>query len=158
MLQRRVRHHPLLAMRGPFEDLRDMQFQINQLFGDLFGRIDDKEHALRETSWEPAVNVVENDEEFLFQFELPGLTLEEIQVTVEGDYLVVAGERRWTVDEDKSRVHRFEQHYGAFRRDVRLPAKVDPNGIRAVLREGVLEIRMPVLEVAKPRVVEVVEA
>lgn len=158
MLQRRSRREPLLSLRAPFDELHDMQMQINSLFGDLFGRIGEGDMASRELPWEPIVDVVEKDDEFLFSFELPGMKLDDIKVVIEGDYLVVAGERKWGLDEEKNRAHRVERHYGSFRREIRLPSKVDPDRIRATFREGVLEVRLPVLEIAKPRVVEVAEA
>jgi HSP20 family protein len=157
MLPRRMRHEPLPSLRAPFDELRDMQMQINHLFGDMFGRIGDKGTEARELPWEPLVDVVEGDDEFLFKFDLPGMKLDEIQVTVEGDFLVISGERQWEVDEEKKRVHRVESHYGSFRRELRLPHKVDPDRVKATFNKGVLEVRMPVLEIAKPRVVEVAE-
>lgn len=158
MLQRRTRREPLLSLRAPFDELHEMQMQMNNLFGDLFGRIGEGDLASREMPWEPIVDVVEKDDEFLFSFELPGMKLENIKVVIEGDYLVVTGERKWALDEDKGRAHRVERHYGSFRREIRLPSKVDPDKIRATFRDGVLEVRLPVLEIAKPRVVEVAEA
>ena len=158
MLPRRVRREPLLSIRAPFDELHDMQMQINNLFGDLFGRIGDKDIGTRDVSWEPIVDIVEKEDEFLFAFELPGMKLEDIKVLIEGDYLVVSGERKWKVDEDANRAHRVERHYGSFRREMRLPSKIDPDGIKATFHEGVLEVRLPVLEIARPRVVEVAEA
>jgi HSP20 family protein len=158
MLPRRIRREPLLSLRAPFDDLHDMQMQINSLFGDLFGRIGDKDIGTRDMPWEPIVDIVEKEDEFLFSFELPGMKLEDIKVVIEGDYLVVTGDRQWKVDEEKNRAHRVERHYGTFRRELRLPSKVDPDKIKATFRDGVLEVRLPVLEIAKPRVVEVAEA
>lgn len=158
MLPRRIRREPLLSLRAPFDELHDMQMQINSLFGDLFGRINEGDVATREMPWEPVVDVVEKADEFLFSFELPGMKLEDLKVVIEGDYLVVTGERKWKLDEEKNRAHRVERHYGAFRREIRLPSKVDPDKIKATFHEGVLEVRMPVLEIAKPRVVEVATA
>lgn len=158
MLQRRTRREPLLSLRAPFDELHEMQMQMNNLFGDLFGRMGEGDLATREMPWEPIVDVVEEDDEFLFSFELPGMKLEDLKVVIEGDYLVVTGERKWDLDQEKGRAHRVERHYGSFRREIRLPSKVDPDKIRATFRDGVLEVRLPVLEIAKPRVVEVAEA
>jgi len=155
MLQKRTQM-PTLTRWAPFDELRDMQQQINYLFGDLFGRVERPE--AREFPWEPAVDVVEKEDEFLFKFELPGMKMKDIKVTVEGDYLVITGERKWEHDEDKERVHRVERSYGSFRRELRLPNKVDPGKVEAKFHDGVLEVHLPVLEIAKPRVVEVQHA
>lgn len=154
MLERRLRA-PLISRWTPFEDLREMQQQINYLFGDFFGRVGETPTEMHEFPWEPAVDVVEKDDEFLFKVELPGLKLEQINVAVEGDYLVISGERKWEKEQKGERLHRLERSYGTFRRELRLPPKVDPDKIKAAFHDGVLEVHIPVLEIAKPRMVEI---
>ncbi len=150
------RRDPMLRWRNTAPEFRDMQ----QLFDTFLSEMN--EAPVRQgdlaTPWVPPVDIVENDDEFRFQLELPGLKLEDIKLTLEGDYLVVEGERKWTHNEDKDRIHRKERYYGAFRRELRLPPKVDPDKIEAKFKEGILEIHMPVLEIAKPRVLEVQHA
>lgn len=154
MLEKRMRA-PLISRWTPFEELREMQQQINYLFGDFFGRVGDTPAEMREFPWEPAVDVVEKDDEFLFKVELPGMKLEDIKVAIEGDFLIISGERKWEKEKKDERVHRMERSYGTFRRELRLPPKVDPDQIKAAFHEGVLEVRIPVLEIAKPRMVAI---
>lgn len=150
------RRHSMLPRWDFFPEFRELQLKLDHLFSDLAGGMpmwDDQE-----TTWTPAVDVLENDEEFLFEVELPGMKREDVKVTVEGDHLVINGERKWNREEEKERIHRKERFYGSFRRELRIPAKVDPDRIEAKFHDGVLEVHMPVLEIAKPRVLEVTAA
>lgn len=150
------RRDPMLRFWNTAPEFRDMQ----QLFDNFLTEMNDRLplRAEGEVPWTPAVDVFENDEEFRFEMELPGLKLEDLKLTLEGDFLVVEGERKWEHEEDKDRVHRRERYYGNFRRELRMPAKVDPDAVKATFKDGILQIHMPVLEIAKPRQLEVMTA
>lgn len=102
----------------------------------------------------PAINVWDEGEELVAEAELPGLKGEDLDVSVVGSELTVKGERKSTA-EDGTSYHRRERGTGSFTRVLRLPVEVDANRVQAALRDGVLTIRMPKAEAAKPRKINV---
>lgn len=103
----------------------------------------------------PLLNVWEDDDQFLVEAEMPGLKLEDIDITVtERDRLTIAGERK--PDADDGRVwHSQECGYGRFSRTVRLPAMVEPDRVDARYEAGILRLSVPKHEAAKPRRIRV---
>ena len=99
----------------------------------------------------PPMNLWEDDDHFYTEAEMPGLTLDEIQITVtEGDQLTIAGERK-PENADGVVWHRQECGFGRFSRTVTLPAVVDVDRIEATYEAGVLTLTLPKSEKAKPR-------
>ncbi|MGZ8154683.1 MAG: Hsp20 family protein [Burkholderiales bacterium] len=104
-------------------------------------------------SWSPSVEVCEKDDQVRICMDVPGVDESNLQVQIEEGTLTIRGERQ---DErpDEAGHRRSELHYGAFTRRIPLPGGVDPDGAQAVLRKGVLEIRIP-LHKRQPRRVPV---
>jgi HSP20 family protein len=102
-------------------------------------------------TWVPALDVWETDGAVVYAFDLPGLSEDEISIEVQDDTLTVTGERRRSTEETGDRFFRFERTYGRFSRAVGLPAGVDDARIEASYADGVLEVRVPKPEEAKPR-------
>ncbi len=102
--------------------------------------------------WNPAFDLVETEAHLMLRADLPGLTLDDVHVTVEDGVLTVAGERRTAPGEGATAL-RAERTGGAFSRSLRLPRDVDPEGIEAALEVGVLEIR--IAKPAAPRPVQI---
>lgn len=102
----------------------------------------------------PALNVWETDGEMWAEAELPGVKQEDLDIDVVGNELTIRGQRTAPTDE-KMTFHRQERTTGSFRRTVRLPVEVDADNVSATLRDGVLTIRLPKSERAKPRKVQV---
>jgi len=99
--------------------------------------------ALRGLGLSPVVRVEDfvKDNTYVLRAEMPGLDPDEdVAVTVQGDVLTIAGERR----EEKRERNRQEFHYGSFHRSVTLPPGADPDQIDASYTDGVLEVRVPV--------------
>ena len=126
--------------------------RLSRMFGDVFGS------APFNRSWVPAVDIYENDaHEFVIKAELPDMKREDIKVTLENSVLTLRGERKAEIDSSKANVHRVERQYGSFTRSFALPATVDGNRIQASYKDGVLTIRLPQREDAKPKQIEVTE-
>jgi HSP20 family protein len=102
----------------------------------------------------PALNVWEEGDQWVAEAEVPGLRMEEITVMVQGDELTIQGERRNTAS-PQGTFHRQERGVGEFSRVIRLPTEVNPDKVQAVLRNGVLTLRLPKSEAALPKRVEV---
>jgi HSP20 family protein len=102
-------------------------------------------------TWVPALDVWETENELVYAFDLPGMTEEQISIEVHDDTLTVSGQREKTTQEQGDRFYRFERRYGSFARGVGLPAGIDDAKISASYTNGVLEVRVPKPEEAKPR-------
>jgi len=107
-------------------------------------------------SWSPRVDIVEEKDRYRLHADLPGLTREEIKVSVENGVLSVSGERKVEKREKKDGDYQyFERSYGSFCRSFNLPDHVDANAIKANYTNGVLELELPKTEKALPKQIEV---
>lgn len=102
----------------------------------------------------PAANVWETDDEFCAELEVPGLKEDDINIFVVGTELTIKGERR-EPESNGGTFHRRERSVGAFTRVVHLPGDVDSDRVEASLKDGVLLIKLPKSEAAKPRKIQV---
>lgn len=102
----------------------------------------------------PAVNVWETESDVWAEAELPGVSQNELEINVVGNELSLRGERK-TPPTDGLTYHRQERSVGTFRRVLQLPVEIDSDKVEASLKDGVLAIRMPKAERAKPRKVQV---
>ena len=141
-----------LVRWDPVRDLASMEVErLNRMFADLYtqplGR-----------GWVPAVDVFESENhEFIIKAELPDMKREDINVTFENGTLTLQGERKAEYEASKDRFHRIERQYGSFSRSFTLPATVDASRISASYKDGVLTVRLPQREEAKPKQIEVVD-
>jgi HSP20 family protein len=107
-------------------------------------------------SWVPAVDIYQNGEhELVLKAEIPDMTREEIDVTVEKGTLTIKGEKKFASDVKEEHFHRIERHYGTFSRSFSLPPTVDATKVSADYKNGVLTVRLPLREEAKPRQIKV---
>ncbi|MBM3260141.1 MAG: Hsp20/alpha crystallin family protein [Candidatus Sericytochromatia bacterium] len=104
--------------------------------------------------WEPPVDIHEQAEAFVVQLDVPGLKQEDLGLQVEGRHLLVTGERL-RFETEGSRVLTGERPHGRFSRQVPLPADVAIERIRATLKDGVLSVWLPRVEVARPRTIPI---
>jgi HSP20 family protein len=141
----------------PFQDLRDAQDEMAQMSPRLA-------HALglhvqqgsgRATAWAPALDISERKDAYLVTVELPGIELDDLEITMEDGLLTIQGERQFTSESSEQQFHRVERRYGAFRRSITLPAQVQAEQIEASFENGVLQILVPKMEEAKPKRIQV---
>ncbi|MDB5291807.1 MAG: Hsp20/alpha crystallin family protein [Phycisphaerales bacterium] len=102
----------------------------------------------------PGVNIWEDGDNAYIEAELPGVTMDDIEVDVVGDEVMIKGERK-IPDEPGGVYRRRERAAGCFSRRVTLPWEVDPDKVEATLQNGVLTIKLPKSEAARPRKVPV---
>jgi len=108
------------------------------------------------SSWAPPVDVYETDaHDLVIKAELPDVTREDIEVTVENNTLTLRGERKVPTDIKEEHFRRIERRYGTFNRSFTLPNTVDASKVSAEYRNGVLTVKLPFKEEAKPRTVNV---
>ena len=137
---------------GPFAQL---QREMNRVFDSVFGRHFQSVGRIRSGYVYPPTNVRETDDAYTVQCEVPGLEMADLEVYVTGDQLTVSGSRASTVPEEEVTLHRHERDAGRFSRAVTLPGPVDSSGTEATLADGILTVRIPKTEEAKPKRVEV---
>jgi HSP20 family protein len=97
----------------------------------------------RTLAWAPRMDVFEKDNAIVVKAELPGLTRDDVTVQVEGDDLIIRGERKTESEVKEEDYVRSERMYGSFYRRMRLPAGVTHEQIQANIKDGVLEVRIP---------------
>jgi HSP20 family protein len=105
--------------------------------------------------WMPAVDIRETADSLLLVAELPGMTREDVQITLENNVLSIAGERKFEKDVKGESYHRLERTFGTFARSFSLPANVKTDKVEAVFKDGILTVTLPKVEEAKPRRVEI---
>jgi len=122
----------------PYGELVVIRQEMNRLFDTLLGagRFRPGER------WEPPMDVWETPAELCLSIELAGVPQAEIRVEIADGALTIQGERRPDSAFRQDRLQRMERRHGPFFRSVTLPPGVDPDRVRAVCRDGVLEIRL----------------
>ena len=135
----------------PARDLASMEIErLNRMFTDFYG------DAFSRSAWVPAVDIYETEaHEVVLKAELPEMKREDISVTFENGVLTLKGERKFEQEAKKENYHRVERRYGTFSRSFTLPNTVDPSRISAAYKDGILTIRLPQREEAKPKQIDV---
>lgn len=108
-----------------------------------------------EMGWTPAVEVYEKGDSFMIRAELPGVSKEDIDVTITSDILRISGERKAPEDVEVEDYYRCEVCYGPFSRSVSLPTSVDASQAEARFENGILHIRLPKSKEAMPSKIEI---
>ena len=133
----------------PFRDVDDM---FERVFADTMRRWPRTSNDERRVyDWAPAADVSETDGEYLIKAELPEVSKDDLNITVQEGVLTLAGERKEEKREDNEKVHRIERFHGSFSRRFTLPDDADEQGIKAESKDGVLVIHIPKQKVAHPQ-------
>ena len=138
----------------PFRDLSLLQDRMNRLFDDA-GRGWRPEEPSATTTWSPAVDIFETENEIMVQAELPGVDRKDLTLNLENNVLTLKGERRFEKETKQENYDRIERSYGAFSRAFSIPAIVDEEKIRADYKEGILKIALPKKEQVKPKQIKI---
>ncbi len=126
----------------PLKELMTVQKRMNKLFESAMARTDFETHEEVDT-WTPVCDVYEASDKLVLCLELPGLEQDQINLTIDGDELVVAGERVIDRETPEEQFHRVERSYGKFSRRFHLPSTVDRDSVEASYRDGVLRVTLP---------------
>jgi HSP20 family protein len=141
-----------LVRWDPARELASMEIdRLNHMFSNFYG-----EGFSR--SWVPAVDIYETPQhEVILKAELPEMKREEIGLTFENNVLTITGERKLDEQVTRDRFQRMERFYGSFSRSFTLPPTVDAAQISASYKDGILTVRVPQREEAKPKQITVGE-
>ena len=144
----------IVRWTDPFREFAQLQNRINRAFSDAYSRNDDG--LTTSGSWVPPVDIFQNGEhEIVLKAEVPDMTREDIDITVDGGTLTIKGEKKLSNEAKEEQYHRIERHYGSFSRSFSLPQTVDTAKVAADYKNGVLTVRLPLREEAKPRQIKV---
>ena len=138
----------------PFRELSTLQDRMNRLFGDVYLR--DEDIAQGSSNWVPPVDIFETaGRDLVIKVELPDVNREDVEVTVENNTLTLRGEKKLPADVKEEQFRRVERRYGTFTRSFTLPNTVDAGKVSAEFKNGVLTVKLPFKEEAKPRTINV---
>lgn len=127
---------------------------FNQMLQDVWGSQLPTE-GVASRAWLPAVDIREKNDALMFAVELPGMTKDDIDITVENNVLTIAGERKFEKETKGEEFHRLERSYGHFTRSFTLPSSVRTDKVDANFENGVLHIALPKQENAKPKKISI---
>jgi HSP20 family protein len=131
-----------LTLWGEQEEFDHFRNEMDRLF-DRFLNIRFPRLSPTPTRWTPAVDLSETEEDIVIRVEVPGVEPNDIHASVTGRVLDIHGVRRRDFDETTEKPHRTEGSYGVFSREVRLPADVKSDKVRATCRNGILKLVLP---------------
>jgi HSP20 family protein len=137
---------------SPWRDMDRLQREMNRLFEDYYPA------RVRRAPSFPAMNVWSNEEGMIITAEVPGVSPEDIDISVVGDTLTLNGVRKADELGESARYHRQERGYGSFTRSLQLPFTVEVGKVEATFNNGVLKIQLPRAEEDKPRKIAVKSA
>ncbi|HVE77320.1 MAG TPA: Hsp20/alpha crystallin family protein [Gemmatimonadaceae bacterium] len=141
MMYARVTTAPVFGLRR----------EIDRLFEDTFGH-----GQVGQNEWSPAVDIRETDTALTFAVELPGIKLENLEVTADQGVLTIHGEKTEDRKEgEENRYHLVERRYGSFTRRFQLPPGVDGDKIEADVENGMLEVHIPKTALPQPKRIQV---
>jgi len=138
----------MLTLWRPYQDLA----KLGQDFDDVFSAFGQRGAS---PSYRPAVDVQEVEGAFVLHADLPGLDEKEIDIRIDGNELVLSGQREATESREDGAAQIRERRFGKFERRFRLGQHIDTQGVKAEYRNGVLSVTLPMSEDAKPRQIPV---
>jgi len=135
---------------APWTGFRELEDQLDRLFHGL-----PVQSGECRCAWSPSIDLGEREDAYVLRADLPGLSKEDIELTVEDDVVILKGHRKEEKDERVKGYHRIERSFGEFTRSFRIPAGIDAQKVEAKFDRGVLEVTLPKPETAKPKQIEV---
>jgi HSP20 family protein len=139
-----------------FRDVAAQQERLSRMLDGFYVR---PQEDLTRGAWVPAVDIFSNGQhELVLKAELPDMKADEFEVTVEDNTLTLRGEKKIDTEVTEEHFHRIERSYGSFARSFALPPTVDASKVNAEYKTGVLTVRLPLREEAKPKQIKVAVA
>lgn len=139
-----------IMTRDPWSLLDQWNRELNQLpsRGDDTSRVEGSD-------WTPAVDIKEEDDRFVLHADIPGVSADEIELSMDQNVLTIKGERKHESTESGQGFKRVERSHGIFARRFALPEGVDAEHISASSKDGVLEVVIPKQEPQSARRISV---
>ncbi|MDM7916469.1 MAG: Hsp20/alpha crystallin family protein [Candidatus Eisenbacteria bacterium] len=134
-----------------FRGLQDLQTEMNRLFDAAFG----SGEGMLTADWTPPVDVLHEDGGYRVRADLPGMSRDQIEVTLDGETLTIRGEKKQEKEVKEDAFVRTERRHGTFLRALTLPSAIDASKVEATYKDGVLEIWVPKSEEARPKQIKI---
>ena len=144
-----------LVKWDPFLELEDVSKHLNRIFGRTPARIEPDRELLTMADWTPSVDITETDTAYLIKGEIPGVSKEDVKVTIEDGMIAIRGERKQEKEEKDKKFHRIERSYGSFMRSFRLPDNVDETAVKAEFKDGMINVTLPKSGKTKAKLIDV---
>ena len=135
---------------NPLSIFDEMNRMVRNVFNDDWNL-----PVYRDSIWNPAVDVKENEGSFVLTADIPGLTKKDVKISINNRVLNLHGERKEEKENEDGKFYYRERHIGSFSRSFQLPETVNEDGIQASFRNGVLSIELPKLEESLPKDLEI---
>jgi HSP20 family protein len=135
----------------PSREVDSLQSEVNRVFDAFFGS--GSANATRR--WVPAMDLTEEAGHLVLKADLPGLERDDVSIEIKDRVLTVSGERKAETENRGENYYRLERAFGSFSRSLSLPAGVDETNVEASFDKGVLEVRIPKPQEARPHRVEI---
>jgi HSP20 family protein len=143
-----------LTRWDPFREMQNMRQVMDRFFDEPF--LDPQRLWLQRPEGFPlALDVVENDEDYIVKASIPGVDPDQVEITLTDNVLTIKGESKSESDSEQKNYHVRERRYGSFMRSVTLPTAVDADKVDATHENGVLTLRLPKTEAVKPKRISV---
>jgi HSP20 family protein len=137
----------MLTRIDPFRELAS--------FFETFSDANPAKEQLSFGTFTPAVDVYEDEHNLVLKLEIPGMSEDDLKVSLENSTLTVSGERKFEKEEKEENFHRIERRYGAFTRTFRLPSSVNTENVEANYDKGILKVTLAKRAEAKPKQIKV---
>lgn len=138
-----------------FRGLQSLQYDMNRIFDEFFRGDILADNNFFSRDWNPAVDIVENTDNYILKAELPGMSKDDVKITLENNILTIRGEKKNEYEKKEGNYHRVERSYGSFERSFTIPGTIKANDIDAQYKDGVLSLTLPKAEEAKPKMIDV---
>lgn len=140
------------GQRGELSRPANFRTEMDRLFNSFFGdRLSDWESPWGSSAWGPPLDVEETDKQIIVRAEIPGVSADDLELSISGESLVISGEKRETEEKKDKGYHYQERRFGSFRREVPLPSAVDADNVEAEYSDGVLHVTLLKSEEALPK-------
>lgn len=144
---------------SPLREFSDLKREMDSLFDEFFGRraLPSRVAKPSPTSgiYFPPLDIYEKGDEIVIRAGIPGVNKEDIEVTILDNTLTIKGQRSKDTEVREEDYHYLEQHYGSFSRSITFHVAIDPEGMKATYKDGVLEIIVPKSKKEKLREIEI---
>lgn len=141
--------------RRPFSDLMNIRDDMDRVFGDAL-RLFDEGYG-ESLVGGPPIDLEETEEEYILSAEIPGIKKEDVNISISNNQVVLSGEIFEEKDEQQANYHLKERTRGRFSRSFTLPSAVDSENAEATYKDGILTLRIPKAEEARPKQIPIKE-
>lgn len=141
----------MLTRFDPFREMLSLRRAMDR----MFDRALDTDQTWQTLTWDLALDVAENKDEFIVKASIPGINPDDLEITFTDNVLTIKGQTKEEKEIKQEQYHLRERRFGTFARSVSLPSKVKSEAIQANYEAGVLTLKLPKAEEVKPKKISI---